>query len=124
MKKNKSLILYNQPHKGLSVPTKRDFLKIGLSIDEEDKKEYSNQRIKEQDETIKKLKDVINSLSGKRDELKYLKEFRNMFLMHCIKSNIRLTIIQCSNHIKKEGCKMKDQCKPRIEIIKRIEDFI
>ena len=119
-KKDKSLIIYNQPHKGLSIHSKRQVLKIGLSNDEEDKKEYYLNRIKELEKANNKLKDAINSLSGRRDELKYLKEFRDIFILHCIKSNIRLTILQCTSMILREGCSMKDTCKPRKEILKRI----
>ena len=120
-KKDKSIIIYNQPHKGLSVHSKRHVLKIGLSNDEEDKKEYYLNRIKELETANQNLKDAYNSLTGRREELKYLKEFRDIFLMHCMKSNIRKTILQCTSTILLDGCSMKDTCKPRIEILKRIQ---
>jgi len=120
-KKNKSLIIYNQPHKGIKVYDKRDVLEIGLSIDEGDKKDYYLDRIKNLEKSNMNLKDALNSLSGRRDELKYLKEFREMFSGYCMKRNINMTLIQCSNLIKKEGCSMKETCRPRLEILKRIE---
>lgn len=120
-KKDKSLIIYNQPHKGLKVHDKRDILEIGLSIDESNKKEYLMNRIKELETANQKLKDALNSLSGRRDEIKYLKEFREMFSGYCMKRNVKMTIIQCSNLIKKEDCSMKETCKTRLEILKRIE---
>lgn len=122
MKNNKSLILYNQPHKGLSVPTKRDILKIGLSIDEGDKKEYYMNEIKILKENNKKLQDALNSLSGRRDELKYLKEFRKMFTLKCMVLNITLTLLQCSVNIRKGRCKERAYtiCKPRKELLEKI----
>lgn len=121
MKNNKSLIVYNQPHKGLKVYDKRDVLEIGLSINEDEQKDYYKDRIKKLTKSNMNLKEALNSLSDRRDELKYLKEFRNMFSGYCMKRNTTLTIIQCLNVIKKEGCSMKDTCKPRIEILKRID---
>lgn len=120
-KDNKSLIIYNQPHKGIKVYDKRDVLEIGLSINEVEQKDYYLDRIKELKKSNINLKEALNSLSGRRDELKYLKEFREMFSGYCMKRNIKMTIIQCSNLIKKEGCSMKETCRPRLEILKRIE---
>jgi len=121
LKNNKSIIPYNQPHKGLKVHDKRDVLEIGLSIDEGEQKDYYKDRIKELTKSNMKLKEALNSLSDRRDELKYLKEFRDMFLIYCMKTNVKLTILQCTSKILIEGCPMKDTCKPRIEVLKRIE---
>lgn len=120
-KDNKSLIIYNQPHKGIKVHDKRDVLEIGLSIDEDEQKDYYIDRIKELTKSNMKLKEALNSLSDRRDEIKYLKEFRDIFLMYCMKYNVKLTILQCTSKILLEGCPMKYTCKPRIEILKRIE---
>jgi len=120
-KETKALALYHQPHRGLTSPKDRRVLIIGLSLDEIDKREYLLDEIKTLKANNQKLKDAINSLSGRKDELKYLKEFRDIFLMHCIKSNVRKTILQFTSTILLEGCAMKYTCKPRIEILKRIE---
>jgi len=121
-KKDKSLIIYNQPNKGISVHNKRDTLKIGLSIDESDKKDYFKNRIKELEETNRKLKEALNSLSERRDEIKYLTEFRDLFSGHCISGNInKITILQCTYRIKKGQCNISDKCKTRLKILESIE---
>jgi len=120
-RKDKSLIIYTQPNKGITVHDKRNTLTIGLSIDERDKKDYFKTRIKELEEANRKLKDAINSLSDRRDEIKYLKQFREIFSGHCIAFNVKLTIIQCSDHIRKGKCKMQFLCKTRLNILESIE---
>lgn len=120
MKKTKALALYNQPHRGLTSPKDRRVLIIGLSPDEIDKREYLLDEIKTLKANNQKLKDAINSFSRKRDELKYLKEFRNMFIGRCEKNNIRMTILQCTGHIRNEGCNWKDVCKTRNDILNRL----
>lgn len=120
-RKDKSLIIYNQPQKGIRVHTKRDTISIGLSVDERDKKEYFKTRIKELEDANRKLKDAYNSLSNRRDEIKYLKQFREIFSGHCIAFNVKLTIIQCSDHIRKGKCKMQFLCKTRLNILESIE---
>ena len=118
---SKSIIPYNNPKKGITVHNKRDTLKIGLSIDEIDKKDYFKTRIKVLEENNLKLKKAINSLSDRRDEIKYLKQFREIFSGHCIAFNVKLTIIQCSDHIRKGKCKMQFLCKTRLSILESIE---
>ena len=120
-RKDKSLIIYTQPKKGITVHTKRDTLKIGLSIDEIDKKDYFKTRIRELEEANRKLKDAINSLSDRRDEIKYLKQFRDFFTGHCITFNVRLTILQCADKIRTGKCKMHFICKTRLNILESLE---
>ena len=120
MKKSKALALYQQPHKGLTSPKDRRVLIIGLSPDETDKVQYYLNEIDILKQNNQKLKDAINSLSVRRDELKYLKEFRLMFIGQCDKHNIRMTILQCTGHIRKDGCEWKDVCKTRNDILNRL----
>ena len=120
MKSSKKLALYNQPHRGLSVPKGKRVLIIGLSSDEIENQQYLLDEIKVLKENIKKLKDTINFYSTRGDELKYLKEFRKLFMGKCDKLNIRITILQCTEHIRKEGCRWKDVCKTRNTILNRL----
>ena len=117
---DKSIIVYSDPKKGIKVHDKRDAITIGLSIDESDKKEYFKIRIKELEEANRKLKDALNSLSGRRDEIKYLKQFRDLFSGHCIGANVKLTIIQCSERVIKGKCNMPDKCKTRLNILEKV----
>ena len=126
MKKNKptrdkSLIIYNQPQKGIKVHDKRDTITIGLSIDESDKKEYFKTKIRELENANLDLKKALNSLSNRRDEIKFLKQFRELFSGHCIGANTKLTIIQCSERIKKGRCNIPNKCKTRLKILERIK---
>lgn len=121
MKDKKSLIIYSQPKKGITVHNKRRTLTIGLSIDEIDKKDYFKTRIKELEKTNEDLKSALNSLSERRDEIKYLKQFREILSGHCIAFGVKLTIIQCSERIRKDKCKMQFICKTRLAILESIE---
>ena len=121
IKDKKSLIIYTQPKKGITVHTKRDTLKIGLSIDERDKKDYFETRIKELEDANKELKNALNSLSAKTDEIKYLRQFRDLFTGHCITFNVRLTLLQCADRLRTGKCKMKFLCKTRLNILESIE---
>jgi len=120
LKKNKSIVLYNQPHKGLSVPRGKRILIIGLSPDENENQQYYINEIKVLKENNKTLKDIINKYSGRREELKYLKDFRKLFSGRCEKNNITMTIIQCTEHIRKEDCRWKDICKTRNDVLNRL----
>ena len=117
---DKSIIVYNNPKKGIKVHDKRDTISIGLSIDERDKKDYFDTRIKELEEANRKLKDALNSLSGRRDEIKYLKKFRDLFSGYCVSANVKVTIIQCTERIKNDKCKKYENCKTRRSIIERL----
>ena len=110
-KKSRAIILKDLSPNFIVDPTKDIIIRLPES--ERNQKEYYLDTIKVQKESIKKLKDVINSLSGKQDELKYLREFRNMFSGQCIAGNVRRTIIQCTEHIRKGRCKFKDSCTLR-----------
>jgi len=122
LSKDKSLIIYNQPRKGITVHTKRDTFKIGLSIDELDKKDYFKNRIKELEDANKKLKDAINNLANRKEELMYLTDFRDMFSGYCISGNLnKITILQCTNRIKKGHCDMSNKCRTRIKILEMMK---
>lgn len=119
---DKSIIIYTTPNKGIIVHSNRKAFSIGLSIDESDKKDYFKNRIKELQDTNLDLKKALNSLSERRDELKYLTEFRDLFSGHCISGNInKITILQCTYRIKKGQCNMSDKCKTRLKILESIE---
>ena len=119
---DKSIIVYSDPKKGIKVHDKRDAITIGLSIDESDKKEYFKTRVTELEETNRKLKDALNSLKPRRDELKYLKEFRTLFSGKCIVGDTQIiTIIQCTERINKGQCNFHTKCKPRKRILERLE---
>jgi hypothetical protein len=89
--------------------------------DQVQNKKYYEDRIKELLEANRKLKDALNSLADKRDELKYLREFRSLFMGHCVKDNVRKTIIMCTNTIKREDCGYKEMCIERKKWMKLIE---
>ena len=114
---DKSIIVYNQPQKGIRVHDKRDTISIGLSMDERDKKDYFNTRIKELEDANRDLKKALNTLSDRRDEIKYLRQFRDLFSGLCISANVKLTIIQCTERVKKGRCNMPDKCKTRLKIL-------
>ena len=117
---DKSIIVYNNPKKGIKVHDKRDTISIGLSLDERDKKDYFETRIKELEEANRKIKDALNSLSGRREEVIYLKKFRDLFSGYCISANVKVTIIQCTERIKNDRCKKNDKCKTRKSILERL----
>lgn len=118
---DKAIIPYNNPKKGITIHNKRDTLKIGLSIDERDKKDYFKTRIKELEKNNLKLKKALNSLSDRRDEIKYLKQFRDFFTGFCINANVDVTILQCADRLRTGKCKMQFLCKTRIAILESLE---
>lgn len=109
MPRKKKAIMLRDMKTRLAIKPDSDII-IRLPETERDQKEYYLDTIKRQKETIKKYKDLYNSTLDKRDELKYLKDFRDMFAGQCIAGNIRRTIIQCTEHIRKGRCNFKDSC--------------
>ena len=89
-------------------PTKDIIIRLPKS--QRDQKEYYLDTIKRQKETIQKYKALYNSTLDKRDELKYLKEFRDMFVGQCIAGNIKITIIQCTERIRNKRCAFDESC--------------
>ena len=118
-RKKKAIMLRDLKSSFLVDPTKEIIIRLPES--ERDQKEYYLDTIKRQKETIKKYKDLINSLSGKQEELKYLKEFRDMFSGRCISFNQRKTIIQCTETIRKGNCNFKDSCTLRKQFDKLVK---
>lgn len=102
------------------VDPKQDII-IRLPPSERDQKEYYLDTIKRQKETIQKYKDLYNSTIDKRDELKYLQEFRDMFSGRCVSFNTRKTIIQCTETIRKGNCNFKDTCVLRKKFDKLVK---
>jgi demethoxyubiquinone hydroxylase (CLK1/Coq7/Cat5 family) len=76
-------------------------------------KKYYEDRIKELQESNRKYKDIINSLTGRQEELKYLRQFKRMLSGHCVTHMVTKTIIQCSETIIKGACTFDDQCIER-----------
>ena len=118
--KSKKAIVLKDLKTRLSIKPDSDII-IRLPESERDQKEYYLVTINTQKETIKKLKDVINSLSGKQDELKFLKYFRDMFSGRCIAFNVRKTIIQCTETIRKGNCNFKNTCTLRKKFDKLVK---
>lgn len=118
--KSKKAIVLKDLKTRLAIKPDSDII-IRLPESERDQKEYYLDTIKRQKETIKKYKDLINSLSGKQEELKYLKEFRNMFAGNCHAFNHRKTIIQCTETIKKGDCEYPKLCTLRKKFDKLVK---
>lgn len=111
MKKSKAIVLKDLKTR-LSIPIDESII-IKPPSDLIQNKKYFQDRIKELEESNRKYKDIINSLSGRRDELKYLQEFRNKFSAKCPAHLIRKTIIQCTESIRKGSCTFSEQCIER-----------
>lgn len=111
MRKNKAIVLKDLNTR-LSIPIDQNIV-LSLPHFDKEKKVYYLDRIKELEDTNQKLKDALNSLSNKRDELKYLKEFRNIFTGHCIIHNVKKTVIQCTETIRKGNCNFYNECNER-----------
>ena len=120
MPRPKKAIMLRDMKTKLAIKPDSDII-IRLPESERDQKEYYLDTIKAQKESIKKLKDVINSLSGKQEELKYLKEFRTMFVGNCHALNHRKTIIQCTETIRKGKCEYPKLCELRKKFDKLVK---
>jgi len=81
---------------------------------------YYEDRIKELEKTLNDYKTLINSTIDKVDYIKSLEGFRDLLTLDCIILSRRLTIFQCTNTINTNKCKFYIQCKPRIDLIKKI----
>jgi len=97
--------------------------------DKANKEDYYQQEIKklhktieDKDKTIKHYKDLLNKFLDERDELKYLRQFREKLSLLCILNNNKITIFQCSHLIKTGKCNFYEKCKPR-NIIKNLLNF-
>jgi hypothetical protein len=119
MPKQKKAIVLKDLNTSLSIPF--DGIIVKAPNDQIENKQYYQDRVKELLEANRKLKDALNSLSDRKDELKYLKEFRALFMGHCIKDNVRKTIIMCTNTIRREDCGYKEMCIVRKKWLELIE---
>ena len=120
MPKSKKAIVLKDLKTRLAIKPDSDII-IRLPPSERDQKEYYLDTIKRQKETIQKYKDLYNSTIDKREELKYLQEFRDMFSGRCVSFNTRKTIIQCTETIRKGNCNFKDTCVLRKKFDKLVK---
>ncbi len=120
MAKSKKAIMLRDMETRLAIKPDADII-IRLPESERDQKEYYLETIKRQLETIQKYKDLYNSTLDKRDELKYLKEFRDMFAGNCHAFNHRKTIIQCTETIRKGKCEYPELCTLRKKFDKLVK---
>jgi hypothetical protein len=104
-KKNLPIPLFSNPKKGIELINQK-FVEIGLSLDEQAQDQYSQDHILQLEEEIK-------SLSHAKEQIAYLKGFRDQLSGPCsYKKNHVVTILQCSGYWKRNECKFQE-CRTR-----------
>lgn len=83
--------------------------------------ERLNQVISDKEKSIKDLKNAINKFSKEKEQLQFLRRFKDHLTINCISGNTQLTLYQCSNRIKKKQCTFFNQCKPRKELLNEFQ---
>lgn len=109
--KNKKAIVLKDVNTRLSIPT--DGVIFKAPQDQQDSKQYYQDKIKELQESNRELIEAVKLVESKIVELKYLKEFRDMFAGHCIAHNVMKTVIQCTVTIRKGACNFHNTCNER-----------
>ncbi len=106
-----------QESKSLAIPNFLFIIPVKDSINE---KEYLLMEIERLNDQINNYKNILNELAIKKDTIKYLEEFRNKFSFKCIidYTDIKyITILQCSDKIKRGKCKFYKDCIPRKNLL-------
>lgn len=90
--------------------------------------EYYKEMIKDlqgelsnKESSIESLKNALNSLSEKSKYISALESFREMFMMNCISFNIKKTIFQCNESIKRNQCTFHEKCTDRKNVLDRLK---
>jgi hypothetical protein len=81
---------------------------------------YYRDELKDTLERFDAFKDKVNNIIEKGKQQEYLFEFRRMLSGHCIIHGYNITIIQCTNYIKKDMCNFYEQCKLRQKMLELI----
>ena len=103
-KKSKDIIpLFSNTKKGLLARDKT--LEIGLNPDEKAQDQY-------QQDYLLNLEEEIKSLSHAKEQIAYLKAFRDLLSGFCFQKNGPVTIIHCSELWKAGKCKYAE-CETR-----------
>lgn len=103
-KKSKDIIpIFYNTKKGLLARDKT--LEIGLNPDEKAQDQYK------QDHLLN-LEEEIKSLSHAKEQIAYLKAFRDLLSGPCLQINATITIIHCSELWKSKKCRF-EECETR-----------
>jgi len=81
-------------------------LELGPTPDEQAQDVYKS-------EYVLQLEEEIKSLSHAKEQIKYLKVFRDLLSGHCFQTDAPTTIIHCSESWKSGKCK-HEKCETRI----------
>ncbi len=99
-KKSTAIVpLFSNQKKGLLA--REATLEIGLTPDEQAKDQYFKDHLLDLEEEIK-------SLSHAKEQIAYLKAFRDLLSGYCIQKNAQITIIHCSELWKANKCKFEE----------------
>ena len=105
-KKSTAIVpLFSKPLKGLLA--RETHIQIGITPEEQAQEQYLQDH-------ILNLEEEIKSLSHAKEQIAYLKAFRDILSGHCFQKNKTVTIIQCSELWKAGRCKFKE-CKTRTQ---------
>lgn len=63
------------------------------------------------------FKEKVNNIIEQGKQQEYLLEFRKMLSGRCILTSSMITIIHCTNKIKRNECKFHEQCEIRKSIL-------
>lgn len=103
-KKSTAIVpLFSKPLKGLLA--RETHIRIGITPVEQAKEQYLQDH-------ILNLEEEIKSLSHAKEQIAYLKAFRDILSGHCLQKNGLVTIIQCSELWKANRCKY-EECETR-----------
>jgi len=103
-KKSTAIVpLFSNQKKGLLA--REATLEIGLNPDEQAKDQYFKDHLLDLEEEIK-------SLSHAKEQIAYLKAFRDLLSGHCLQKGHTITIIQCSELWKAGKCQF-EECETR-----------
>jgi len=74
-------------------------------------------------EINKKFKEQINNFAKTKNDMQWLRAFRDKLILQCVTFNTKLTIYQCSYHLEKDRCSFYNECKPRLIIVNELNHF-
>lgn len=113
--------LYTMPRKtDKAIMKDKEDLTAQLAYYEEMIKDLQGELVNKES-SIESLKKALNSLSEKSKYISALESFREMFMMNCISFNIKKTIFQCNESIKRNQCTFHKECTDRKNVLDRLK---
>lgn len=77
-------------------------------------------KIEELEAEIKDLETRLERMGDADAIIKYLEAFKEQFTFHCVSEGHDITILYCSRILSLGACTMKNVCKPRLALGKKL----